>query len=162
MRTALPSLLLLSCVVSAVVVDGYHAPVALYPNALHQRSSHFVGRDVLLPQIPSSADGSAISSSTVDTRGRRDDGGGGDGGGRRRRRMDVEMKKGKANLPSHMRSQYKRSQEMEAYRKQMIESQVSVGERNWGGGQAYAPPVRVAHIIVLGGYGSRGNIGGTR
>ncbi len=37
------------------------------------------------------------------------------------------MKKGKANLPSHMRSQYKRSQEMEAYRQQMIESQVSGG-----------------------------------
>jgi len=37
----------------------------------------------------------------------------------------IEMKKGKANLPSHMRSQYKRSQEMEAYRQQMMESQVS-------------------------------------
>ena len=32
------------------------------------------------------------------------------------------MKKGKANIPSHMRSQYARAQEMEGMRKQMMES----------------------------------------
>jgi hypothetical protein len=33
------------------------------------------------------------------------------------------MKKGKANVPPQMRSQYARAQEMESYRKQMVESQ---------------------------------------
>ena len=100
-------LLLLSVVAPSsrrnAVVVGY----TMLP--IQQRSSNFVGRDVLAsPPSPSS------SSS------RR----GGSGGG-----ANIEMKKGKANLPSHMRSQYKRSQEMEAYRQQMIESQVS--GRRW-------------------------------
>ena len=33
------------------------------------------------------------------------------------------MKKGKANVPPQMRQQYKRAQEMENYRQQMMESQ---------------------------------------
>jgi hypothetical protein len=33
------------------------------------------------------------------------------------------MKKGKANVPPQMRQQYKRAQEMENYRKQMMDSQ---------------------------------------
>jgi hypothetical protein len=96
MRTAL----LFLSFVAIHVVDGYTTSM------LHQRSSHFVGRDVIAVSPPSSSSSSG---------GRH----GGKNGG-----MNIEMKKGKANLPSHMRSQYKRSQEMEAYRKQMIDSQV--------------------------------------
>ena len=35
----------------------------------------------------------------------------------------LTMKKGKANVPPQMRSQYARAQEMEGYRKQMVDSQ---------------------------------------
>ena len=35
----------------------------------------------------------------------------------------LTMKKGKANVPPQMRSQYARAKEMEGYRKQMVESQ---------------------------------------
>lgn len=38
-------------------------------------------------------------------------------------RNNLTMKKGKANVPPQMRSQYARAQEMEAYRQQMIDSQ---------------------------------------
>ena len=40
------------------------------------------------------------------------------------RSATLEMKKGKANVPPAMRQQYKRSQEMESYRKEMMDSQV--------------------------------------
>jgi hypothetical protein len=36
---------------------------------------------------------------------------------------NLEMKKGKPNVPTNMRSQYKRAQEMENYRQQMMDSQ---------------------------------------
>ena len=36
----------------------------------------------------------------------------------------LEMKKGKSNVPPAMRNQYKKAQEMEAYRQQMMDSQV--------------------------------------
>ena len=36
----------------------------------------------------------------------------------------LEMKKGKSNVPPAMRNQYKKAQEMEGYRKQMMDSQV--------------------------------------
>ena len=36
----------------------------------------------------------------------------------------LEMKKGKPNVNPAMRQQYKRAQEMESYRKEMMESQV--------------------------------------
>ncbi len=36
---------------------------------------------------------------------------------------NLEMKKGKPNVPTNMRSQYKRAQEMESYRQQMMDSQ---------------------------------------
>jgi hypothetical protein len=82
-------------------VYGYSTLSSIWsPTTLHQqRASYFVGRDVLSP------------SSSLQ---------------RRSASSMIEMKKGKANLPSHMRSQYKRSQEMEAYRQQMMESQVSI------------------------------------
>ena len=35
----------------------------------------------------------------------------------------LTMKKGKANVPPQMRSQYTRAQEMESYRRQMVDSQ---------------------------------------
>ena len=38
-------------------------------------------------------------------------------------RATLEMKKGKPNVPSQMRSQYARAQEMESYRQQMMDSQ---------------------------------------
>ena len=98
-------LLLLLSVVSSSRRNGVVVGYTLLP--IQQRSSNFVGRDVLASPPSSSSS-------------RR----GGSGGG-----ANIEMKKGKANLPSHMRSQYKRSQEMEAYRQQMIESQVS--GRRW-------------------------------
>lgn len=82
-------------------VYGYSTLSSIWSPTLHQqRASYFVGR-VVLSSSSSPSQRSASSSSMI------------------------EMKKGKANLPSHMRSQYKRSQEMEAYRQQMIESQVS-------------------------------------
>jgi len=69
---------------------------------LPQRASYFVGRDVLASATTSSAtraSHAAASTSSI-----------------------IEMKKGKANIPSHMRSQYARAQEMEGMRKQMMES----------------------------------------
>ena len=36
----------------------------------------------------------------------------------------LEMKRGKSNVPPAMRNQYKKAQEMEAYRQQMMDSQV--------------------------------------
>ncbi|KAL3760710.1 hypothetical protein ACHAWU_000030 [Discostella pseudostelligera] len=64
---------------------------------LPQRASYFVGRDVLASATRASH--AAASTSSI-----------------------IEMKKGKANIPSHMRSQYARAQEMEGMRKQMMES----------------------------------------
>lgn len=91
---------------SRSAVSGYrHAMITVVSPPPQQRSSTFVGRDVLA---------SSSSSSTSTSWGQN----------RHRSGTTIEMKKGKANLPSHMRSQYKRSQEMEAYRQQMMESQV--------------------------------------
>ena len=64
---------------------------------LPQRASYFVGRDVLASATRASH--AAASTSSI-----------------------IEMKKGKANIPSHMRSQYARAKEMEGMRKQMMES----------------------------------------
>mmetsp|Transcript_5261 Transcript_5261/g.11242 ORF Transcript_5261/g.11242 Transcript_5261/m.11242 type:complete len:217 (+) Transcript_5261:125-775(+) len=62
---------------------------------LPQRSSHFVGSSVQhSTPTPTSTDKNMLT-----------------------------MKKGKSNLPPAMRSQYARAQEMETYRKQMIDSQ---------------------------------------
>ena len=61
-----------------------------------QRSSHFVGHGVY----------HATSSPAKSTA-----------------RAHLEMKKGKPNVPSQMRSQYARAQEMESYRQQMMDSQ---------------------------------------
>ena len=97
-RSTILALLLVSLVAQRGGVYGYSR---IWPPTLHQqRASYFVGRDVL--SSSSSLPQRSASSSSM-----------------------IEMKKGKANLPSHMRSQYKRSQEMEAYRQQMMESQVS-------------------------------------
>ena len=63
-----------------------------------QRSSHFVGHGVY----------HTTSSSTAS---------------KRTARAHLEMKKGKPNVPSQMRSQYARAQEMESYRQQMMDSQ---------------------------------------
>ena len=61
-----------------------------------QRSSHFVGHGVYHT--------SATSRTTTNG-------------------ATLEMKKGKPNVPSNMRSQYARAQEMESYRQQMMDSQ---------------------------------------
>ncbi|KAL3775440.1 hypothetical protein ACHAWO_000670 [Cyclotella atomus] len=61
---------------------------------LPQRSSHFVGHSVAHKETTASS-----------------------------RHASLTMKKGKANVPPQMRSQYARAQEMEGYRKQMIEAQ---------------------------------------
>ncbi len=63
---------------------------------LPQRSSHFVGHGVY----------HTSSRTTPSTRS-----------------ATLEMKKGKPNVPSNMRSQYTRAQEMESYRQQMMDSQ---------------------------------------
>jgi len=65
-------------------------------SVLPQRASHFVGRDVSHAAPASSR---ASSGATL------------------------EMKKGKANVPPAMRQQYKRSQEMEGYRQEMMDNQ---------------------------------------
>ena len=97
-RSTILALLLVSLVAQRGGVYGYSRMV-WSPTLHQQRASYFVGRDVL--SSSSSLPQRSASSSSM-----------------------IEMKKGKANLPSHMRSQYKRSQEMEAYRQQMMESQV--------------------------------------
>mmetsp|Transcript_35492 Transcript_35492/g.85639 ORF Transcript_35492/g.85639 Transcript_35492/m.85639 type:complete len:219 (+) Transcript_35492:133-789(+) len=68
-------------------------------SVLPQRASHFVGREVSHSSSPTSNHHGANGA-----------------------RAKLEMKKGKANVPSNMRSQYKRAQEMNDYRKQMEES----------------------------------------
>ena len=62
-----------------------------------QRSSYFVGHGVYHTSSASAAPSS--------------------------RSATLEMKKGKPNVPSNMRSQYARAQEMESYRQQMMDSQ---------------------------------------
>jgi hypothetical protein len=66
---------------------------------LPQRASYFVGRDVNIHNNNINRN-SGSSGSTL------------------------EMKKGKPNVNPAMRQQYKRAQEMESYRKEMMESQV--------------------------------------
>lgn len=66
-------------------------------SVLPQRASHFVGRDVSHAAPSTSA--------------------------RSNTRATLEMKKGKANVPPAMRQQYKRSQEMEGYRQEMMDNQ---------------------------------------
>lgn len=70
---------------------------------LPQRASYFVGRDV------------DVYSSTKANANRRKSTSAG---------KMIEMKKGKSNVSPQMRQQYKRAQEMEGYRKQMVDSQV--------------------------------------
>ncbi|KAL3804178.1 hypothetical protein HJC23_013697 [Cyclotella cryptica] len=72
--------------------------VQAYTTLLPQRSSYFVGRSVQDTSSPAHRPNHGTSAT-------------------------LTMKKGKANLPPQMRSQYARAQEMESYRKQMIESQ---------------------------------------
>ena len=67
---------------------------------LPQRASYFVGRDVNT-NTNNAQQQSRSSSGTI------------------------EMKKGKANVSPQMRQQYKRAQEMESYRQQMIDSQTA-------------------------------------
>ena len=69
-------------------------------SVIPQRSSGFVGRDVY-HATPSSRNNGVNGA-----------------------RATLEMKKGKANVPPQMRQQYKRAQEMENYRQQMMDSQV--------------------------------------
>jgi len=64
---------------------------------LPQRASYFVGRDVNTQQQQQSRNNGST----------------------------IEMKKGKANVSPQMRQQYKRAQEMEGYRQQMIDSQTA-------------------------------------
>jgi hypothetical protein len=66
-----------------------------------QRSSYFVGHSVYhtTAAAPQTSSSSRVTSS------------------------NLTMKKGKANVPPQMRSQYARAQEMENYRQQMMESQ---------------------------------------
>eukprot|EP00574_Skeletonema_japonicum_P009927 CAMPEP_0201718156 /NCGR_PEP_ID=MMETSP0593-20130828/3722_1 /ASSEMBLY_ACC=CAM_ASM_000672 /TAXON_ID=267983 /ORGANISM="Skeletonema japonicum, Strain CCMP2506" /LENGTH=214 /DNA_ID=CAMNT_0048208375 /DNA_START=45 /DNA_END=689 /DNA_ORIENTATION=- len=66
---------------------------------LPQRSSHFVGHGVYHTTSTTSTTTRTTNSATL------------------------EMKKGKPNVPSNMRSQYTRAQEMEGYRQQMMDSQ---------------------------------------
>ena len=68
-----------------------------YTTLLPQRSSHFVGR--------------SVHHDTTNTQ------------TRHATKATLTMKKGKANVPPQMRSQYARAQEMEGYRRQMVESQ---------------------------------------
>ena len=65
---------------------------------LPQRASYFVGRDVNTQQQQHQS---------------------------RNNGSTIEMKKGKANVSPQMRQQYKRAQEMESYRQQMIDSQTA-------------------------------------
>ena len=67
---------------------------------LPQRASYFVGRDVNT-NTQQQQQSSRNNGSTI------------------------EMKKGKANVSPQMRQQYKRAQEMEGYRQQMIDSQTA-------------------------------------
>ena len=67
---------------------------------LPQRASYFVGRDV--------------NTNTQNQQQSRNNGA-----------ATIEMKKGKANVSPQMRQQYKRAQEMEGYRQQMIDSQTA-------------------------------------
>mmetsp|Transcript_18320 Transcript_18320/g.29662 ORF Transcript_18320/g.29662 Transcript_18320/m.29662 type:complete len:217 (+) Transcript_18320:131-781(+) len=71
-------------------------------SVLPQRASYFVGRDVCHKTNNNNGAGSSSSSSST-----------------------LEMKKGKANVSPQMRQQYKRAQEMESYRQQMMDSQMS-------------------------------------
>ena len=64
-----------------------------------QRSSYFVGHSVYHTTAAPQPSSRGVSSS------------------------NLTMKKGKANVPPQMRSQYARAQEMESYRQQMIDSQ---------------------------------------
>eukprot|EP00581_Thalassiosira_minuscula_P012424 CAMPEP_0183725582 /NCGR_PEP_ID=MMETSP0737-20130205/20819_1 /TAXON_ID=385413 /ORGANISM="Thalassiosira miniscula, Strain CCMP1093" /LENGTH=216 /DNA_ID=CAMNT_0025956615 /DNA_START=95 /DNA_END=745 /DNA_ORIENTATION=+ len=72
-------------------------------SVIPQRASHFVGRNV--------AHSSSSSTPTTNA-------------GSNGARATLEMKKGKANVSPQMRQQYKRAQEMENYRQQMMESQM--------------------------------------
>jgi len=66
---------------------------------LPQRASYFVGRDVNTQQQQQQSRNNGAAT--------------------------IEMKKGKANVSPQMRQQYKRAQEMEGYRQQMIDSQTA-------------------------------------
>ena len=74
--------------------------ISSYTTVLPQRASYFVGRDV------------NVHNNNINNR---NSGGSG---------STLEMKKGKPNVNPAMRQQYKRAQEMESYRKEMMESQV--------------------------------------
>ena len=72
--------------------------ISSYTTVLPQRASYFVGRDVNIHNNNNRNSGSSGST--------------------------LEMKNRKPNVHPAMRQQYKRAQEMESYRKEMMESQV--------------------------------------
>ncbi len=92
--TTTTAALLLFAVVAISEITSSVSGYSIVPSLTQQRASYFVGRDVLA----STSRGTTRACTTI------------------------EMKKGKANIPSHMRSQYARAQEMEGMRKQMMES----------------------------------------
>ena len=81
---------------SLLLIAALSTAVTSY-TVLPQRASHFVGRDVS-HRTPTNTENGA--------------------------RATLTMKKGKANVPPQMRQQYKRAQEMENYRQQMMDSQM--------------------------------------
>jgi len=83
-----------------IVLLGSSTTAAAY-TVSPQRSSYFVGHSVYhtTAAAPQTSSSSRVTSS------------------------NLTMKKGKANVPPQMRSQYARAQEMENYRQQMMESQ---------------------------------------
>ena len=83
-----------------IVLLGSSSTAAAY-TVSPQRSSYFVGHSVY---HTTAASAPQTSSSRVTS-------------------SNLTMKKGKANVPPQMRSQYARAQEMENYRQQMMESQ---------------------------------------
>ncbi len=92
--------MLLFAVVAISELMSSTSGYSIVPSLTQQRASYFVGRDVLATSSSSVTKPTTRAACTT----------------------IIEMKKGKANIPSHMRSQYARAQEMEGMRKQMMES----------------------------------------
>lgn len=85
-----------------IVLLGSSSTAAAY-TVSPQRSSYFVGHSVYHTTAAAAAPQTSSSSRVTSS--------------------NLTMKKGKANVPPQMRSQYARAQEMENYRQQMMESQ---------------------------------------
>lgn len=96
-----PTMMMCRLVATLCVLLSSHVFIHGYsPSVLPQRASGFVGRDVY-HSSPSSTNCNNVNGA----------------------RANLTMKKGKANVSPQMRQQYKRAQEMENYRKQMMDSQ---------------------------------------